>query len=150
MPEHAAEGGRGVTPDGGSPVAHASLGRGPGGAAPAIRLSSPGNVNVGPETSQEWEGGFDIAFLNDRVFGEFTFFKQWVYDAIVRTDLAPSEGFTGGIEANLGSLENWGWEASVDWTIIDSDDLGLNLRISGDHTANRITYLDPLASCPTR
>ena len=118
---------------------------GPGGSAPAIRLASPGNVNVGPETSQEWEGGFDIAFLDDRVFGEFTYFQQWVFDAIVRTDLAPSEGFTGGIEANMGSMENKGWEASIDWTVIDSDNLGFNVRVSGDHTANQITYLNPLS-----
>ena len=63
----------------------------------------------------------------------------------MRTDLAPSEGFTGGIEANMGSMENKGWEASLDWTVIDSDNLGFNIRVSGDHTANKITYLDPLA-----
>jgi TonB-linked SusC/RagA family outer membrane protein len=117
---------------------------GPGGSA-AIRLNEPGNTEVGPETSQEWEGGLDIAFLDDRIFGEFTYFKQWIRDVIVDADLAPSEGFTGDVQSNLGSLENWGWEASLDFVILDSDAFGLNLRISGDHTANRITFLDPSA-----
>jgi hypothetical protein len=114
---------------------------GPGG-SPAIRLDTPGNPDVGPETSVEWEGGVDIAVLDDRVFGEFTYFKQWVTDALVPQALAPSNPFTGNISSNLGSMENWGWEAALDITIIEGDNFGFNMRFSGDHTANIITKLD--------
>ena len=113
--------------------------------SPAIRLDTPGNIDVGPETSQEWEGGIDFALLDDRIFGEFTYFKQWIEDVIVRTDLLPSEGFTGNVQANLGAMENWGWEAALDLRIVDTDAFGFNLRFSGDHTMNRITFLDPNA-----
>ena len=111
-------------------------------AAVRLRNDGGGNPEVGPETSQEWEGGIDIAFLDDRVFGEFTYFKQWVDDALVGQALSPSEAFSGNRQANLGAIENWGFEAAVDVTIVESDAFGFNIRFSGDHTANTITLLD--------
>ncbi len=114
------------------------------GVTPALRLISGGggNVNIGAEESTEWEGGIDIAFADDRVFGEFTYFKQWINDAIVRQQTASSEAYRGNVQVNVGALENWGWEMALDVTLFESDNFGANLRISGDHTSNRLTRLN--------
>ena len=124
---------------------------GPGGSS-ALRLVSGGGGNafIGAEASAEWEGGVDIAFLDDRVFGEFTYFKQWINDLIITQRLAESEANTGRVQANVGAMENQGWEAALDVTVFESENFGANLRISGDHTSNKMTRSTPDAPSNVR
>ena len=130
----------GRQPDAFARVAQYQSVPGPDG-SPAIRVADPGNENVGPETSSEIEAGFDIALMDDRISGEFTYFKQWVRDAILNLSLAPSDPYIGNVQANLGELQNWGWEAGFDFQVLDNDWVNFDLRLSGDHTMNRITRL---------
>ena len=64
------------------------------GVAPA----SPGNPEVGPEVSTEIEVGFDIAVLDDRLSGEFTYYNQKNEDALLDVENVPSVGFPGSVQ----------------------------------------------------
>jgi len=64
-----------------------------------------------------------------------------VRQALVNQQLAPSEGLKGSVAANLGGINNWGWEASLDLSIVRSPSFSFDLHLSGDHTDNVITQL---------
>jgi TonB-dependent starch-binding outer membrane protein SusC len=113
---------------------------GPGGTT-ALSPESPGNTEVGPETSTELEAGFDYALFNDRISGEFTYFYQKNEDALLGLGIAPSIGFPGSVDQNVGRIDNWGWEGTLMSTIVDRPNFGFDLQLSGDHTMNEIKDL---------
>ena len=117
---------------------------GPGGTA-ALRPSSPGNPEVGPEVSTEYEGGFDIAILDDRISGEFTFFRQENKDALLNAGFAPSLGLPGAVQSNVGQIDTWGWEASLNTRVYENDDFSFEINFMGDHTNNEIVDLATFA-----
>jgi TonB-linked SusC/RagA family outer membrane protein len=110
---------------------------GPGG-APAIRMQSPGNVAVEPEVSTEIEGGFDIAFLDDRLSGSFTYWTREDKNALLAIPLASSYGFPGSVDRNIGQIDNWGWEAQLSARVFESQQLTFDLDLGVDHTDNEI------------
>ncbi|MEX2581647.1 MAG: TonB-dependent receptor [Gemmatimonadota bacterium] len=113
---------------------------GPGGTT-ALWPQSPGNPDVGPEISTELEAGFDYAVLNDRLSGDFTYFYQKNEDALLGLGVAPSIGFPGSVQQNVGRIDNWGWEATLNASVYNSPNVAFDLALSGDHTMNEIKDL---------
>jgi TonB-linked SusC/RagA family outer membrane protein len=113
---------------------------GSGGVA-AVTPQTLGNDQIGPEVGQELELGFDMALFSDRVSTEFTYFKQKTTDALVSVPLAPSEGFPGSQADNLGQLDNWGYEVSVNGRAFQSGDWALDLGAQMTYTMNEIKDL---------
>jgi TonB-dependent starch-binding outer membrane protein SusC len=113
----------------------------------AVRLSRVGNIELEPERTTEFEVGFDAGFLEDRLALEFAYFQKRSRDALVARPLPPSYGLTGDagttglIWDNLGSVKNWGTEASLNARLIQTPDVGLNLRLSASTLDNRIEDL---------
>ena len=116
---------------------------GPGGSA-GITAASPGNTLVGPETSTEWELGADLALWDDRISTEFTYFKQKTEDAIIPQGVAPSGGTGGSVQENVGRVDNWGWEVSVNTRIYESSAFSFDLTLIGDHLENKVFSLGGL------
>jgi TonB-linked SusC/RagA family outer membrane protein len=100
-----------------------------------------GNPDIGPEVSTEIEVGFDVAFLEDRLSGAFSYYRTKTEDMLVNQSLAPSTGLVGTRQANLGTMESWGWETSLDARIWQSDAVSFDLGLSADYTKNEITSL---------
>ena len=113
---------------------------GAGGAA-TVRPSSPGNPAIGPEVSTELELGFDVAMLDDRVSGAFTWYNQKTEDALVDVELPSSTGLSGDFASNLGRIDNWGYEATIDALLYQSDNVTVDLALAGDYTNNEIKDL---------
>lgn len=101
----------------------------------------PGNTEIGPEVSTELELGFDIAMLQDRLAGEFTWYTRTTEDMLVNQSLSPSFGLTGFRQANLGEMKNWGWEASLNARLYQGRTSAFDLAVSGDYTTNEIVSL---------
>jgi TonB-dependent SusC/RagA subfamily outer membrane receptor len=114
--------------------------RGPAGQGAVIPVS-PGNPDIGPEVSTEIEAGFDVALLNDRLSGEFTYYRQKTEDALLNTTLPSSMGRPGSVTRNLGRVDNWGWEASLDARVVERDNFRMELFLSADYTMNEIKGL---------
>src|SRR5690606_6920747 len=74
---------------------------GPGGGS-TVTPSSPGNPDLGPERSSEFEFGFDAGLFDERVGIEFTGYRGNVRDMILITSSPPSAGFPGSQYTNLG------------------------------------------------
>ena len=107
----------------------------------AVIPDSPGNPDIGPEVSTEIEVGFDIALLDDRVSGEFTYFTKKTEDALLDQSLSPSLGRPGDVRKNLGRVDNWGWEASVNAQLVTRPNWALDLTLAADHVDNEIKDL---------
>jgi TonB-linked SusC/RagA family outer membrane protein len=100
-----------------------------------------GNPDIGPEVSTEVEVGFDVAFLEDRLSGAFSYYKTKTEDMLVNQSLAPSTGLVENRQANLGAMEAWGWEVSLNARVYQSDPVSFDLDLSADYTKNEITSL---------
>jgi len=114
---------------------------GPGGSS-AIRPAAPGNPGVEPEVSTELEVGFDLGLLNDRVSGAFTYYDRQDRGALLGIGIPDSYGFPGSVDSNIGSINNWGWEASLSSRIYESEAFSFDLDINGDYTQNEIVDLN--------
>ena len=103
--------------------------------------STAGNPEIGPEVSTEFEVGFDVSLLDERLSGEFSWYTNTTDDLLVNQSLAPSTGLTGTRQANLGSMKNWGWEASVNTRLVEGRNVAFDVNFAGDYTTNEITSL---------
>ncbi len=103
--------------------------------------NTAGNPEIGPEVSTELEVGFNVALLNQRLSGEFSYYTTTTEDMLVNQSLAPSTGLTGSRQANLGTMNNHGWEASLNARIVDRSSLAFDLLLSADFTKNEIVSL---------
>lgn len=97
---------------------------------PTVTPGSIGNPDLGPERSIEWETGFEASLLDERVSTEFTYYNRTTEDAILVRNVAPSIGFAGNQFINVGEVDNWGVEFSLQGTPIQRRDLSLDLRFS--------------------
>jgi hypothetical protein len=99
---------------------------------PAVTPWNVGDPDLGPETSSEFEAGFDAGLFSDRIGLEFTYFNQVTKDALVYKRYPPSQGFDRTQLANIGELRNWGWEVGVRGLILATSnvDWEANLQIS--------------------
>ena len=107
----------------------------------ALDPNQPGNAEVGPERSTELELGFDIALLDDRISGDFSWYNKTTDGALLSVPLPPSVGFSGFLQRNLGQLDSWGWEASTNAEIYQSPAFSFSLLVTGSYTMNEIKSL---------
>lgn len=107
---------------------------------PAVTLGGVGNPNLQPEKSSELEVGFDAGLASSRVGIEFTYYTKDTRDAIVAKNLPPSTG-AGTELVNLGKVNNRGWEASIDASLLSTRNLGIDLRLDGTHNTNELVTL---------
>jgi hypothetical protein len=113
---------------------------GSGGAA-AIRASAPGNTAVEPEVSTELEVGFDVALLEDRLSGEFTYFARQNEQSLLGISNLSSTGLPGSVDTNVGRMDNWGWEAQLSSRLFENDFVAVDLDLAADYTNNEIKSL---------
>ena len=91
------------------------------GGVPAFLPSNVGNAEIGPETTEEIEAGFEGSFIDDRLSVDFTYFMQTTFDALFSVRQTPSLGFTSSQLANVGELENNGMELGLNYSIFRND-----------------------------
>jgi hypothetical protein len=91
--------------------------------------------------STELELGFDIAVMDDRVSGAFTWYNQKTVDALVNLSPEPSTGLSGSLASNLGRIDNWGYEATLNILAYQSDNVNVDLALAADYTNNEIKEL---------
>ena len=91
------------------------------GGEPAFLPSNVGNADIGPETTSEFETGFEGSFLEDRIAMDFTAFHQKTSDALFAVLQVPSSGFLGSQLANVGELTNRGIEVGLNVSVVRND-----------------------------
>jgi len=107
----------------------------------AIRASSPGNPGIEPEVSTEIEVGADFALFDDKISGEFSHYWRKDENALLSQASLASAGVPGATQQNLGRIDNWGWEATVSWSVYQTSSWGFDLDLAADYTMNEIKEL---------
>ena len=107
-----------------------------------VTLGALGNANLKPEYSGEFEGGFDVTRVPNRTSLELTYYNKKTKDALISAPLAPSLG--GAISTlleNIGSTRNQGLELTLNQKVIDNNQFGFDVQLTGSTNKNRILTL---------
>jgi len=114
---------------------------------PALTANQPGNANLKPERSAEFEGGFDSQLLNNRVHFEYTFWNKKTSDALINISLAPSSAASQlSPLLNVGSTQGWGHEVQANAQLIDRRHFGWDVLVSASHFSNKIVGLGAVST----
>jgi outer membrane receptor protein involved in Fe transport len=107
---------------------------------PAFVPENVGNADIGPEVTQEIEGGFDASWLDNRLSTSFTYYRQITSDALLNVPQLPSGGFTQSQLTNVGKIKNSGFEVQVDATVLERESWGVDLGLNV--STNESEYLE--------
>jgi TonB-linked SusC/RagA family outer membrane protein len=113
-----------------------------------VCLSNPGNPNLKPEKGTEFETGFDMGVLHDRVGLEVTYFRKVTKDLLLTETLPPSLGFAQNRQSNIGSVLNDGVEVSLHTQLVDTRHFGWDMRIATNTLRNKVLDLGNLPLTP--
>ncbi len=108
---------------------------------PAVTVGGAGNVDLRPETSQEWELGFDAGMLSDRLGLEVAYYNKSSIDALVQRRLAPSLGSSTTQWVNLGEVSNTGVEAILNARVLNLPDARWDATIAFARNRNELVTL---------
>ncbi|MCU0426828.1 MAG: SusC/RagA family TonB-linked outer membrane protein [Candidatus Kapabacteria bacterium] len=93
-----------------------------------------GSTAVRPERQTELEIGADVAFLENRIGIEFSYYDKVTNDLLLNRTLAPSTGFTNFL-TNVGVLTSRGIELLVRAVPVETEDF--KWTITGIYNQNR-------------
>ena len=108
---------------------------------PAFLPNTVGNPNLGPERTAELELGFDAVMLDQRLSIEFTYYRATTTDALLPVVQIPTLGFLGTQLENVGTIENRGFEATANATLIGRESFSWRLGLNVSHNRNEVTDL---------
>ncbi len=107
-----------------------------------LRSNALGNLELKPESSTEFETGFDAQMFTNRVNFEMTYYRKTTKDALISAPIAPSAGTAvTSILKNLGSVRNWGYEALINMQLLDRRSFAWDVTFNGSHNSNRLLSL---------
>jgi len=106
-----------------------------------ITLGGAGNPNLKPERTKEYEFGFDVGLIGDRVNLEFTRYAKKTKDALIGRILAPSLGATTTQLVNLGVVSNKGYEYLIDLKPVTTRDFKFEVFFNGSVNDNKVENL---------
>jgi TonB-linked SusC/RagA family outer membrane protein len=108
-----------------------------------INYSQAGNSSLTWETSKKTDIGFMYGILNDKIQGEFSYYKNLVDGLILNVPQAPSKGIpSDGILANVGSMQNTGIEFSIKYAAVDKANFGWTVSANITTQKNQVLTLN--------
>lgn len=103
-----------------------------------LAANNPGNAALKPETSAEFEAGFETDMLNRRLHFDYTFYNKKTHDALISVPIPASVGASvTSLLQNVGSTQNWGHELQVTAQLVTSRFIGWDVTVSGSHNSNK-------------
>jgi len=100
-----------------------------------------GDPNVEPETSAEFEIGFDLGLFENKVAFEATYYNKAVNDLILTRALPSSSGFARET-TNLGDLVNKGIELALRADVVDNENFKWNTGLNWFRNRSEMTRLE--------
>jgi TonB-linked SusC/RagA family outer membrane protein len=110
------------------------------GKAGYLSQSSPSNDAIKPERTREWEAGTNLAFWNNRIGLEVTYYNALARDVLLDINLVPSTGYFDRTD-NSAKIENKGWEITLDVNPIKMRNFSWNLSANWGTNRNEVLEL---------
>jgi TonB-linked SusC/RagA family outer membrane protein len=112
-----------------------------GGSVGQSVLGSKGDPDVEPETSAEFEIGFDLGLFGNKVAFEATYYNKAVNNLILTRALPSSSGFASET-TNLGDLVNKGIELALRADVVSNENFKWNTGLNWFRNRSEITRLE--------
>ena len=109
-----------------------------------VRQATIGDPDLGPEVTQELEGGFEAALMGGRLDLDVTGYLQSTEDLLVQRSFPASEGFTASQLTNLGEARNVGLELTLDAALYQSADVLWDVTTTYSYNRSELTDLGDL------
>lgn len=106
----------------------------------SLSLAHIGNTELQWETTKRLNAGIELRAVNNRIGVNFNYFKSWTDNLLTFQQL----GFLSGLESNWsngGSIENEGFDVTVNTTLLSRKNWNWTLGASMGHFVNRVTAL---------
>lgn len=102
-------------------------------------ITSLYNRSVHWERSEQFDVGFDLAVLDNRLTVEFDFYNRKTKDMLVTVDVPGAVGLTP-VETNTGAVTNRGIDFTINWQQ-SVRDFNYSVRFTGTTIYNRVSKL---------
>jgi iron complex outermembrane receptor protein len=107
---------------------------------PTLRPSAY-DPNIKWETTTTQNVGIDFGFFNDRISGSFDVYQRTTDDLLNNIAIPNGSNFSNYLTTNVGSLENKGYEVTLNVRPIATKDMGWNIGFNLSYNENKITKL---------
>lgn len=112
------------------------------GTGATLFYSQAGNPDLTWESSKKSDYGFTIGLLDDKIQGEFAYYKNDVDGLILPVPQSPSKGIPGNsVLANVGSMVNSGIEATITYNVVRKQDFSWTVGLNLTTQKNKVTSL---------
>jgi outer membrane receptor protein involved in Fe transport len=109
---------------------------------PGLAASQSANAELKPETSRELEFGFETQLLGNRIRVDYNHYNKTTKDALINVNLPPSSAAAQLTPLrNIGSTRNWGEEVSLNAQLLDRQQIGWDITLTGSHESNEVVDL---------
>ena len=112
-----------------------------GGNAGSIGIIYPGNENLVWEEAKHLDIGLDLGFFNNRLKLGFDYYNKITDLAIFNQFPANEAGGPGEITGNSATLDNKGFELTIDGTIANSDNFKWFVNANGSYQKTMVDEL---------
>ena len=99
-----------------------------------------GSATLSPEMTTETELGLNMAFLQNRLSFDFSFYNRYSDKQIFQLNMDPSSGYTAQ-NLNLGKIRNRGLELLVEATPVKTKDFQWDLTFNWTKNWNKVISL---------
>ena len=80
--------------------------------APGAVVTSLANNNLGWETTEQFDVGFDLGLFNDRIQFMYDYYKKTTTNLLFNVQIPQDSGF-GNFNDNIGEIDFWGHEFAI-------------------------------------
>jgi TonB-linked SusC/RagA family outer membrane protein len=114
------------------------------GAVPTLAFTQAGNSELQWETSDKYDLGLSFSLFKDRIQTELSYYYNDINGLVLGVPQSPSKGIPGNsISANVGSMFNTGFEASITSYNISKPNFSWSTTINFSTLKNEVTELAP-------
>ncbi len=98
--------------------------------------------NIKWEETTTYNVGLDFGFFNNRLSGSLDYYQRKTTDLLNEINIPMGSNFSNRLMTNVGTLENKGFEISINALPISTDDFTWELGLNLAHNENKITKLN--------
>ena len=99
------------------------------------------DINRKWEETTTYNAGLDFGFADNRIYGAVDYYFKDTKDLLNNIEIPMGSNFSNRITRNIGSMENYGVEGSLNFVIIDKNDISWEVGMNATYNHTRISKL---------